>query len=65
MEASIKCGKCGKENTFDKWTRDGLGQDLPPNVFQCPDCKIAIRREIAPNKYGWPTVTITFCQPFL
>ena len=46
---NITCGSCG--NTFDstRWVETVMGP-LPGGDFQCPHCKVAIRRKALGTK---------------
>ena len=42
---AMTCGKCGHVGNFDDFTTDRLGFDRGPDLFQCPACNFAIKRE--------------------
>ena len=44
---TIICGGCGYQGEFDEFTRTTVGGDLPANTFQCPVCRLAIKRRLS------------------
>ncbi|MGV1098703.1 hypothetical protein ACUUL3_04750 [Thiovibrio sp. JS02] len=44
----IICGHCGKANEFDLWMTTASGMKLPKGVYQCPACKVAIKKTFGP-----------------
>lgn len=41
----ITCGNCGVKKPASLWMQTLIG-DLPGGELQCPDCKVAIKREV-------------------
>jgi len=42
---AVTCGSCNYTGNFDDFVKDRFGFERPENVFQCPKCNLAIRRE--------------------
>lgn len=47
----ITCGECGKTADFEAWQKTAVGMVLPNDTYQCPTCKVAIKKT-----FGKPTV---------
>jgi hypothetical protein len=61
----INCGKCKKSSPLKDWQRTMFGE-LPPNQFQCPQCKYAfVRTTHLSGKYWGSFITLDAIQPTL
>lgn len=38
------CGACGHRASIDEWSRTEISGALPLDVYQCPRCRVAIRK---------------------
>ena len=47
----VRCGACGHEALMDLFIRTPVYGELPPGIFQCPACTVAVRL-----KQGCPEV---------
>lgn len=45
---TITCGSCGHETDADRFCRTPMFGQLPKNTYQCPKCKTAFERRMAP-----------------
>ena len=41
----ITCKHCKKSTSADLWLESALGIPYPKETYQCPECKIAFKRE--------------------
>ena len=46
----IKCGNCGVGSPFWQWIERPSGEKLPDDQYECPICKVAVRRVIGPPR---------------
>ena len=42
---NITCAKCDQVSPMSSWVWSPVGGDLPFNEFQCPVCKVRVRKE--------------------
>ncbi|MBU2538097.1 MAG: hypothetical protein KKH22_06635 [Proteobacteria bacterium] len=47
---TITCGECGAENLFEMWLETISGMIMPKDVFQCPACKVSIKKTFGTPK---------------
>ncbi len=47
---TITCGACGKTSDFELWLETISGMVMPKDVFQCPACKVSIKKTFGPPK---------------
>lgn len=47
---SIRC-RCGEVAPIDEWIQ-------PNQVFRCPHCGTAFRRDAVASLFGWPTIKL-------
>jgi len=43
-DIGFTCGSCGHIDKLEKFAETPLGEPLPVDVFQCPECFAAVRR---------------------
>ena len=55
----MRCGACGHEDLMERFCGTPVYGELPPGIFQCPACTVAVRRkqgrpEVYPNGFVMP-----------
>ncbi len=53
----IKCGECGYQSGMTAFCETDSG-DLPPTDYQCPNCRVTIRKTRRPDRYASPPCAI-------